>query len=1051
MNRPSTYPTIHWLCLVFLFWGGGQVLHASAFPTVSISTTSVSCPGGSDASAQATLSGTNPSSNYTYLWSNGASTPSVFGLTAGVYSVTVTETLTGYQFFDIAIVDEPDPIVLDVAITDLPCFNQNQGAIDLTVGGGTPPFSYSWTNASGQQISNSQDLTNLSQGIYEISVSDSRGCSKSRSVFVDAPASALDHNVSSTDVSCFLGMDGELNVVAFGGTPPYTYDWNNGFATSPSLSGLSAGIYNLLITDANGCLSSSSNLLSQPVALQPSFTATPVNCFGGNDGAIDLSIFGGSPPYSYVWTNSVLTLGGSQDLIGIPAEVYAVSITDAKGCTENLSIPITSPDEILLQTSLTQVACAGQATGSIDLSVSGGVPPYQYIWTRSSGAQVDTTQDLTNLRADTYNLSLTDANGCSQTLSLDITEPLSPISIGVDKTDVLCFGQNTGGIDLRVGGGTPPYQYNWSNGAISQDLNQLVAGNYSILVSDAEGCTESLSISIEQPSAPLQITTQVRAASCFGFDDGAIDLSVSGGSSPYTYAWSNSRFNLSFASQDLQEVQAESYALLLTDDNGCTLRDTIRVDQPEEIEGEFSLYHVDCFGEASGAVDVDLRGGVLPYSFEWSNGTFQEDLEEVEAGAYRLEVRDAQGCLFSREFRLEQPLAPLSVQAQISDVSCPGGGDGSIIYEANGGTAPYTYTWSNNSTEENQFELSAGTYEILLTDALGCQRRDSFAVAQPDFFNIGADIDPVGCAGESSGGISLDIQGGTSPFTYLWRNSKSVLFAKDNDLIDVPADTYTVSITDTLGCKGEASFVLPEPDSLEILIIEKDVSCFGANDGSVELQLSGGVLPYSFLWSNQSSGSSITNLSPGFYEVLVSDANGCNVPLGFDIDEPQPLRMQTAIKAASCIDRPDGEVEVFASGGKKGYRFFANDEEFGNPIAGLLGGEYRIRLEDQTGCRVDTFIELPFLNRPCLDIPNAFTPNGDGQNDVWRIKDLAIYPNPQIIIFNQWGMIVFESKDSRFEWDGLFGGNPLPAQTYYYVIRPNPDRAEISGDITIVR
>ncbi|MEO0582723.1 MAG: T9SS type B sorting domain-containing protein [Bacteroidota bacterium] len=1054
MERIPRLLTYGILLCSFLGWGILSSVYAAdpqLFPTVSIASTDVSCPGGSDATAEAFISGQTSGYTYTYLWSTGATSKQIFGLAAGVYSVTVTESPTGYQFFDLVIVDEPDLLVLDLDVTNVPCFNQSTGGIDLTVTGGTAPYSYAWTNTSGQNIASSQDLSNVPVGTYQVVVTDFRGCTSVRNAALSQPLSSVDQQVIVQDVNCFLGSDGTISVTAFGGTPPYSYSWNGGTFTTPNLSNLTSGTYDLVLTDANGCTSTSSTLVNQPNAIQANFATSEVSCFNGTDGSIDLTVTGGTMPYNYLWTNSLLTLGNTEDLTGIAADQYFVTISDANGCAETLNTTISEPTEVILQAIPVPVACAGQATGSIDLQASGGTLPYTYTWTNGSSVQIDTTEDVSNLLADTYLATVTDANGCVKTLSVEITEPASPIVLEAQTLDILCFGENTGSIDLIPTGGTPPYQYSWSNGLTTEDIDQLLVGSYSVQVTDANGCIETLSATLSQPASPLTVVGQASPTTCFGFTDGSVDLTVSGGTGPYTYQWANSQFDLSFLTEDLANLQAETYFVEVTDANGCRLLDTLVVDQPDELTSTVIQTDILCFGESTGALDITMEGGTKPYAFQWTSGSFTEDLANVPAGTYELQLTDGQGCAFSQSFILTQPEEPLSIQANVTDATCAGGRDGAIDYEANGGTSPYNYLWSNSSSEENQFDLTAGTYDVLLTDANGCTRVDTFVIGQPEFFDITANITPVNCAGESSGRIELDIKGGTAPFQFLWRNSEFVLFANTQDLIDFPTETYSVVVTDTFGCIGEASFVLQEPDSLAIAVEKKDVSCFGANDGEIALTVTGGVPPYEYLWGNGATSSNLSSLGPNIYEVLVTDENGCGDPMGIEIEEPDPLEAIAFVQPASCIDKPDGIIELFVTGGRRGYTFFSNDLAVENPIEELLGGIYQIRVEDQTGCTWDSTINVPFLDVPCLEIPNAFTPNGDSKNDTWRIKNLSIYPVPQIFIFNQWGMKIYESTSNTFEWDGTFNGEPLPSQTYYYVIRPRPDRAEISGAVTIIR
>ncbi|MEL6134422.1 MAG: SprB repeat-containing protein, partial [Bacteroidota bacterium] len=483
-----------------------------------------------------------------------------------------------------------------------------------------------WTNGSGQNIATTQDLTNIGVGTYQIVVTDANGCTSLRNAALSQPLSAVDQQVIVQDVNCFLGSDGAIDVTAFGGTPPYSYSWNAGVFTSPDISNLTAGTYDLVLTDANGCISTSSTLVNQPDAIQATFAPTQVSCFNGSNGSIDLTVTGGTTPYNYLWTNSLLTLGNTEDLTGIPADQYFVTITDANGCSETLNTTITEPTEVTLQALPVPVACAGQATGSIDLQASGGVLPYTYVWTNSSAVQIDTAEDVGNLVADIYQVAVTDANGCVKILDVEVTEPASPIVLEAQTTDILCFGENTGAIDLDPMGGTPPYQFSWSNGFATEDVNQLLVGTYSVQVTDANGCIETRSATLNQPASPLTVLGQATPTTCFGFTNGAVDLTVTGGTAPYTYQWANSRFDLSFLTEDLSDLQAETYFVEVTDANGCQFFDTLVVDQPDKLTAAFIQTDILCFGESTGAVDITMAGGTKPYAYQWSSGVFTEDL-----------------------------------------------------------------------------------------------------------------------------------------------------------------------------------------------------------------------------------------------------------------------------------------------------------------------------------------------------------------------------------------------------------------------------------------
>jgi hypothetical protein len=287
---------------------------------------------------------------------------------------------------------------------------------------------------------------------------------------------------------------------------------------------------------------------------------TNVNCFGENNGAIDLSVSGGVSPYTYVWTTGALT----QDVTGLLAGTYTVTVTDANGCTKTTSATVTEPPVLALSATVTNVLCNGNNTGAIDLTVTGGSPAYTYVW--SNGANV---QDPSNLSAGTYTVTVTDTHGCSKTISATVTQPPA-LSLSTTVTNILCNGSSTGAIDLTVSGGVMPYAYLWTNGATTQDISNLVAGTYTVTVTDANGCTKTTSVTITQPTALSLSSSIVNPSNCF-VADGSIDLSVSGGTSGYTYDWSNDGPETpDNDTQDLLNMVEGTYTVTVTDANGCT-------------------------------------------------------------------------------------------------------------------------------------------------------------------------------------------------------------------------------------------------------------------------------------------------------------------------------------------------------------------------------------------------------------------------------------------------------------------------------------------------
>lgn len=437
------------------------------------------------------------------------------------------------------------------------CFGDSNGAISLSITGGVPPYTIQWSNGANTPL-----ISNLPAGTYSVLVSDAVNSTASLSATIIEPP-LLTIATTHTDILCNGASTGAINITPAGGTPPYSYLWSNG-VNSEDLSNLIAGDYSVTVTCSNGCEATANMSITQPSPLVGSANGANVNCFGGSDGAVNLTASGGVPPYSYLWSNAATT----EDINGIPAGPYTVIITDANACTASASDTITQPSLLVADVQGTNVSCFGGNDGAANLTVSGGVAPYSYSW--SNGA---TAEDLSNLVASSYQVTVTDAHGCLTSTSLTITQP-EALVIGSTKTNVLCYGGADGSINLTTSGGTPSYSYLWSNGATTEDLSGLIAGSYTVTITDAHACTVSGNISISQPSLIVLSETHLNV-SAFGGSNGAINLTVSGGVPSYNYVWTNGSTNSSLSS-----LTAGTYNVTVSDANGCTKSLIVIVTQP---------------------------------------------------------------------------------------------------------------------------------------------------------------------------------------------------------------------------------------------------------------------------------------------------------------------------------------------------------------------------------------------------------------------------------------------------------------------------------------
>jgi hypothetical protein len=285
--------------------------------------------------------------------------------------------------------------------------------------------------------------------------------------------------ITGEDPSCFGGNDGEASVSVNGGTAPYTYLWSDG-QTTATATGLTAGTYTVTVTDANDCSVSESITLTEPTELLAEVVAGSIDCFGESDATATVTASGGTPPYTYLWDDPASQTTATAT--GLPAGTYQVTVTDSQGCIVVESITIVEPAALELTIDSDDVLCFGESTGSATANVSGGTPDYTYLW--SDG---QTTQIATGLAAGTYEVTVTDANGCEITESITITQP-EEILLSTATTDANCSDSDDGTATVTATGGTAPYSYLWSDGQTTQTAIGLAAGDYSVTVTDTNGC-----------------------------------------------------------------------------------------------------------------------------------------------------------------------------------------------------------------------------------------------------------------------------------------------------------------------------------------------------------------------------------------------------------------------------------------------------------------------------------------------------------------------------------------------------------------------------------
>jgi hypothetical protein len=634
--------------------------------------------------------------------------------------------------------------------------------------------------------------------------------------------------------------------------------WSNA-ATTQDLNNLAPGRYTVRITDANNCIVRDTVDITEPAQLTTSHTQQNVKCKNGNDASIDLTVNGGTTPYTYLWSNSATT----QDVTGLTAGRYTVLVTDFNNCTLLDTIDITEPALLVSNHTQLNVKCKNGSDGSINLTVAGGVTPYTYLWSNTAS-----TEDLTGLTAGTYTVLVTDFNNCTVRDTMVITEP-NLLTSAVTINDVLCHNGRDGNATVTINGGTTPYTYKWSTGDLVNNISGKITGTYILTTADFNLCVKRDTIFINQPAAPLALTDSVKNVNCHNGSDGAINISPSGGTLPYQFIWSNAK-----NTEDLINEPEGNYYLRMIDKNNCEWLDTFVITQPlAPLTGALNATHVRCFAGNDGAVDLIIAGGTIPYQYLWTNSATSQDISNLTTGWYKVTVTDTNGCIWIDSAFVNQPIAPLNSVLSETSVNCFGGTDGRIGNVVSGGTMPYAYGWSNGATTRELNGVTQGKYVVTITDANLCVRKDSINVTQPAA-PLAATLtaDDVNCFGTNTGSVAMAVSGGTPTYTFSWSGGLS-----SQNITSLFKGWYKVTITDQKNCVLIDSVFVDEPSALEL---ESDATSATEGDanGTAWTMATGATPPYSYLWNDPRTQETDTarNLTTGTYIVTVIDAQGCN-------------------------------------------------------------------------------------------------------------------------------------------------------------------------------
>lgn len=995
-----------------------ESVNVTLTPSAHPSGFAVACADGSEGTLEAQVSGGTADHSYAWSGPNGfaANTANIADLAPGNYSVVVSDA-NGCTGSSSITLEAPPVISISVNATsynggfNISCMGGSNGQATADVSGGNGAFSYEWNGPNGFSASTAS-INGAAAGNYDLTVTDANGCAATTSITLSEP-DALDLELILSDagegfnVGC-SGNDGSLAVIVSGGTPEYTYSWTNplGFGSSDaSISDLGAGVYHLVVTDANGCVFETNATLVQPTPVELSLTVVPNTCPGDASASVSVQATGGAAPYAFAWSGPDGFTSTQQDIDAIEAGNYALEVTDALGCVSNFSTNVQGPAALASGTYVSfygqfNLQCVGDSTGVIELAPAGGTAPYTLSVTAPNGA-ISAATSYTGLVAGDYLVNIVDANGCAMDTVITLTQPELEIqtdltvSIFPSGTNVSCFGSSDGWIEATVNGGSGPYSFTW-RGPDSLEFNTpnitgLPAGDYAyeLVVTDANQCSFFTEVTLTQPDSALVADVMTseflggHEVSCAGATDGSITLEIAGGNGGFTTDWSGPN-GFSAAGDAIGSLAAGTYTASISDINGCTLDVDVVLSAPEPL-----------------SIGLD--------AFDFPSGT---------------------------------------------QISCAGANDGSITATISGGTSTYTLAWSGpagfSSSDAQLSNIVPGEYCLNVTDANGCVQQACIQITEPTELSASATPTTASC-GEDVGAVSLDVNGGSSPYSYSWSNG-----ASSQNIAGLAPGDFSVTVTDANGCSTTAQASVNGTPAVQASGVVTDNLCNGDTQGTIDLDVGSGTAPYQYQWSNGSTTADQDGLSAGMYSVTVSDANGCSTTLEFEVKETSIIRIDTVLSShsggynVSTYGGEDGSISTNVSGGTAPYTYSWSTGSTSSSLSGLPAGLFTLEVTDANGCTASMIITV--TQPDDLIMPTGYSPNGDGANDTFFIRGLDAYPANTFVVLNRWGNVVYDRLNYRNDWNGEnIQGQQLPNGTYFVILTVDKGARTLQGYVDLRR
>lgn len=848
--------------------------------------------------------------------------------------------------FEVTTLESPN---VTGVITNTLC-GQAIGEIVASASAGVPDYEFLWSNDE-----TTSTISNLVANAYSLTVTDDNGCTDD-TTFTIVNDNEPELELITTDAGCNTNT-GAIDLVITGGSGDFQFLWSPGNEITEDLSDLSAGSYSVEVTDlTTTCVVSASATIANENAPEATLNFENTLC-GEFTGSISVELVPGTGTgeISFLWSNNETT----SSITGLESGSYSVTISDEGGCELVLSQEIIDENQFQATAEITNPTCANPSSGAIAISIEGGEAPFSYSWTPNTAS---TTANVQNLPAGTYTVVISGSANCVQTID-NVIEPINELTLEFSQIDATC-GNADGSIDLTVNGGSGAYAYNWSNGAVTEDITALESGNYSVTVVDSadNSCVANGEVTLINGNQP-EIDITVTNSSC-QIENGAIQLDVTGGSGSFEFSWSGPNGYTS-AEEDIENLAIGNYSVTISDIvTNCEISEsvTLEFDNPPVITA--TKVNTTC-GQSNGIIDIEVVGGTAPLNIEWSNNAETLDQISLAAGSYTLTITDFNGCTDDSTFVIEPSESPLS-DLEITNPSC-GNDTGSVVTNLSNVQAPVTYNWTLDGAPFASFanlnDLSAGTYILNASDGNGCTVSDTATLVFSDQPTISTEVEGTIC-GLETGSINLTIDGGSGDVSFLWSPGNETT----QNLQDLGFGCYSVVVTDANGCELAAEACVGNLNAPEIDFTVTNASC-NEDNGVISASISGGVEPYSLSWIGTiATDTFLTALGSGTYTLLVIDDNGCETTDSVAVSNSGIPAINADQQNSDCGDANNGSISLTTNGGLAPYTFlWSPGNETTATISDLAPGNYSVVVTDSALCEANAQFTITTVDGPSID------------------------------------------------------------------------------------